>query len=198
MNEPSNQQMPTWMALREHDPHPAVLVVAAVLLMAGAAALLLFARSRDREGRLIGNPAAFFKPSEAPSASPESQPPAGSAITDLGTLRGANASALQGREVALRDMTVQSVSGDFVFWIGPDATAAVPVVLLGEITARQREAQVRVRSGARVHVFGVVRLLPDSGVLNADRLLDPAEKERLSASPLYISATRVIQESGAR
>ncbi|HSP78982.1 MAG TPA: hypothetical protein VLQ93_10660, partial [Myxococcaceae bacterium] len=99
---------------------------------------------------------------------------------------------LVGRQVELEDAPVQSVVGDFTFWVGPDAERRVPVVLLGELMGRQPETRVEVRAQQRVRVFGVVRGLRDVESFDADRLLSPREREALQQSDIFISASRVV------
>jgi hypothetical protein len=101
--------------------------------------------------------------------------------------------ALVGRQVVLEEVPVHEVVGDYTFWVGTDAQARVPVVLLGELTQRQPDPQVQVRQGQRLRIFGFVRRMRDAGALeDADVWLSPRELEALRQERFFISALRVV------
>jgi hypothetical protein len=100
-------------------------------------------------------------------------------------------------QVALRNARVLSVVGDYTFWIGDSAEHRVPAVLKGELTGRQQERQVQVRTGQIVRIFGIVRLLGGAQEIDESWATDARERRALDASPIYISADRVVIVSEA-
>jgi hypothetical protein len=92
--------------------------------------------------------------------------------------------------VALVDVPVQQVVGDYTFWIGPAPDRRVPVVLHGERMGRQPERRVEIRDGQRVDVFGMIRLVRDVANMDEAWALQPAEREELREALIYISADR--------
>jgi hypothetical protein len=178
----ADERVEAVVAARERDPRPVTLVLVAIVLIAAAGGLLVIAGEDDAIGEYVGQPAGFARPEENAAA----------IITELDRINDAkDPTGLQGRHVALRDIGVQSVVGDYTFWAGPNAEAAVAVVLLGELTARQAEGQTRLLPGQRADIFGIIRVPARPSVFRLDELLDPAEKARLRQSQIYIDASRV-------
>jgi hypothetical protein len=179
---------------RERDPHPAWLIFTAILLIAAAASLLLFAQHLDRSNEIIGSPASFSTPEQRP-ASGQPQSRAGSIPTLITSLdvfwSTPDQLSLRGVQVALRNARVISVVGDYTFWIGNSADHRVPVVLKGELTGRQSEKQVQVRAGQVIRVFGIVRLLGGAQEIDESWAIDARDRRALDASPVFISADRV-------
>lgn len=98
---------------------------------------------------------------------------------------------LLGRDVAIWGVTVQRVTGDWLFWIGVEPGREMPVTLLGEQTGRQIEAEIEIRAGDVVAVFGTMHPLRDM-ILEDDQLAaHHDERAALSRVQVYISALRV-------
>lgn len=83
------------------------------------------------------------------------------------------------------------MTGDLLFWVGPDPDRLVPVALLGEQTGRQVERQAVIRAGETVAIFGYVRAVRDATYLNRRMAERPEERARLARAQIYISALRV-------
>jgi len=180
---------------RERDPNRAWLVVMATLLIAAAAALLLFAEHLDPSKGIIGRPASF-SPAEHRPASGQPQSSAvqiPTLITKLDVFWNTpDQLSLRGVQVALRNAPVIRVVGDYTFWIGTSADHRVPAVLKGELTGRQPERRVQVRAGQVVRIFGIVRLLGGAQEIDEAWAIDAQERRALDASPIFISADRVV------
>jgi hypothetical protein len=111
-------------------------------------------------------------------------------VTSLSTLLDESVKRnLMGRQVILAEVVVREVLDEEIFLIGSGDT--VPVIVLGELTARQRPGVVRLRAGQQVRIFGTVRLLRSADDLAELAGLDPAAARRLAGHQIYISALRV-------
>lgn len=97
-----------------------------------------------------------------------------------------------GRQVTIRGAGVQSVVGDYTFWIGRDENNRIPVVLVGEMTGRQPHGETIVRNGNVVTIFGVVRATGQGRVFEQDSLLDDEQRSQLAATDTYIAASQVL------
>jgi hypothetical protein len=190
--------MPDSVVSREKDPHPGVLLAVSALLIAAAVGLLLMVEKHSDAGAVINSPASFDVPREvrksiAPRQPREAtEPRQPGVLTKLSTiLDAADRSSFRAETVAVRDVPVQSVVGDYTFWIGTSSERRIPVVLLGERTARQAENQTEVRVGQRVNVFGMVRLLKDVQRIDESWALNERDREELRRQPVYISAEQV-------
>jgi len=87
------------------------------------------------------------------------------AITSIATVLGADGQALVGREVQLDDVTVQRVVGDRGFFVGPDATHSVFVVLDQVPTpGTPTEGRYDVTPGQVIDVNGVMRAVDDPAI----------------------------------
>lgn len=198
------------LAPRTDQPSRWALVLLALVIIAGVAVLFLWLEGHDSKGQVAGVPAELMRPErevrtpareqapareeQAPAReerpAPEKELPQ---VLDLNLLLTApDKSRLVGRQVVLEDAPVQSLVGNFTFWVGPDARNRVPVVLLGELMMRQPESRVQVEVGQRVRVFGVVRELRDVDALEEARFLSPQERESLRQAGIFISAQRVV------
>lgn len=162
---------------RDHDaPLPLILLMIVSMLLLVAAGFYWAERSRIAE-HVLGAPA---------------RASGGGSITDLEEIADERVPEnLVGRDVALWDVRVTHVPGDFVFWIAGGEGRGVPVVLMGEQTARQAEAQVRVRAGDRLAVFGTMRSIREVRFLDDRRVLLRPDWDRLAREQTYISALRV-------
>ncbi len=184
-----SERLPPELAARERDPHPLTLVLVALALIATSVGLLLFSERVDTAKALINSPASFYEPPNQSSNGPK-------VVTDVRTiLESRNPVDLRERQAALLDVQVQSVPGDFTFWIGSDERHKVPVVLLGELAGRQGELRTQIRPGQRIRVFGVLRLVKGAVIFDQDELLSPEERARVLQSSLYVEALRVEIES---
>lgn len=97
-----------------------------------------------------------------------------------------------GRQVTIRGAGVQSVVGDYTFWIRREGNNRTPVVLVGEMTGRQPHGETVVRNGDVVTIFGVVRATGQGRVFERDPLLDDEQRSELAATDTYIAASQVL------
>ena len=181
MEPPENEQIAAVIAARERDPSRAILLLISVILIAAAAGLLMMAGRLDWERSLIGKPASFsLPPKEEPAVESRAEDSSGGLITNMAVFASASdPETLQGRQVTLRNVPVLVVPGDYTFWVGPDRKSGMPVLLLGEETARQRDTHVEILPGQRVDIFGIVRRMGGARAILNDPLLDAAERTRL-------------------
>lgn len=162
----------------EDAPVPLILLMIVSMLLLVAAGFYWAQRSEIAE-HVLGAPA---------------RAAGGSSISDLAEITDERVPQnLVGRDVSLWDVTVTHVPGDYVFWIAGEEGRAVPVVLLGEQTARQAEAQTRIRAGDRVAIFGTMRPIREVRLLDEERAMARPEWGRLAREQVYISALRVEQ-----
>lgn len=168
---------------REEDAPRALIVLMIILMLGSVAALLVWIQAAGIADDVIGRPAGLA--SEGPIHTVEE------------ILEEPAKANLLGREVAIPRAQVEEVIGDWHFWVGPDSGNVVPVVLMGEQTARQRELQTVVRDGDTVAIFGFIRAVHDVSFLDEPWSMDSADWERLIRAGIYISAFRVEHLEGA-
>lgn len=167
-------------------PHPAVLALMSGFLVFAAWGLLAWAGARDEAGEIVGRPTSFDRQEEAEERR------LAALITDLDQiLDSPHPAALRGRQVVLFEAPVQSIVGDWFFWVGRDEERRIPVMLLGERARRQREWSSAVLPGQSVRIFGFVRLAGDAEPLRADPLLDDVQRRAVRNARIFISALRV-------
>jgi hypothetical protein len=161
---------------REHDAPLSLilLMIAAMLVLVGAG--FYWADRSDMAEHVLGEP----------TRTGGSDP-----IMDLDVILSERvARNLLGRDVALWDVTVDHVPGDYIFWVaGEDGQA--PVVLLGEQTGRQGEGEKQIRAGDRVAIFGTMRSIREVQLLDEQWAMSRADWDRLGREQTYISALRV-------
>jgi hypothetical protein len=162
---------------REQDAPRALIALMIVLMFLGVAGMYALVRWSGVAETVLGQP--------APLAA------TGPIFTVDEILEEPVKGNLVGRNVAIRGAPVAEVTGDWVFWIGPDPGRAVAVVLLGEQTARQSERQTALRTGDVVGVFGTIRAVRDVSLLDEPWAMRQDEWERLARAAIYVSALRV-------
>lgn len=166
---------------REQDaPRLLIVLMIALMLLAVGGAYVWIERSGAAE-HVIGRPAALAQ--EGPVFSLEE-------IQEEEVARN-----LVGRDVAIPNAPVHDVAGDWLFWVGTDSATAVPVILLGEQTARQRERQTEIRAGDVVSLFGTLHVVRDIASTDEFGRLSTQDRQRLERARIYISALRVEQVS---
>lgn len=153
-----------------------VLLLIALAIITTVVLLFVGARSVTGAGRVIGAPGMFRG----------AQP-----ITSVTTIvREPARENLIGREVILDDVPVLGVPGDYTFWVGT-GEEAVPVVLRGELTGRQRERETEIREGQRVRIFGTLRQMRSVAAIDDFEILSAEAARAIAKSEVYVSATRV-------
>lgn len=162
---------------REQDAPRALIVLMILLMLGGVAGALAWIQRANVAGDVVGRPTPLAR--------------AGPIFTVNEILEEPAKGNLLGRDVAIWRTPVQDVSGDFLFWVGPDSTRVVPVVLLGEETGRQVERQTVVERGDTVALFGYVRAVRDASLVDGPVENRIAEWRRLARSMVYISALQV-------
>ena len=166
---------------REQDaPRALIVLMIALMLLAVGGAYYWIERSGAAD-HIIGRPAQLAQ--EGPLFSLEE------------IQAEAVARNLVGRDVAIPNAPVHDVSGDWLFWVGADSAAAVPVILLGEQTARQQEQQTMIRAGDVVSLFGTLHVVRDVSTTDDFGRLSAQDRARLERARIYISALRVERES---
>ena len=100
---------------------------------------------------------------------------------------------LVGRRVQLRDVRVQTVTGDRTFWAGPDPSQQLFVVLDEQATpGTPTEGRVNVQPGQTVTVSGTIRELPaDLGSVRQQWSLSQANETTLRNERVYLAADSV-------
>ncbi len=143
-----------------------------------------------------GVPAATATPTPGANQTPTAAGPpaaAGGPITDMmAILNAPNEPSLVGRQVQLAGVRVQSVPGDVTFWVGPNDSQQLFVVLgKEEQSAGQVEGQVDVNPGQTVTITGVIKQLP--GLQEAQQRwgLSAANSAALQHHQLYVQAEQV-------
>lgn len=162
---------------REQDAPRPLIVLMILLMLGGVAGALAWIQGADVAEDVVGRPAPLARE--------------GPVFTVNEILEEPAKGNLLGRDVAIWRTPVQEVSGDLLFWVGPDSARVVPVVLLGEQTERQIERQTVVEAGDTVALFGYMRAVRGASLLDEplEERLD--EWERLARARIYISALRV-------
>lgn len=103
---------------------------------------------------------------------------------------------LVGRRVALVNMTVQTVTGQNSFWIGPSPDQQLFVVRSATTSTGSADTSAAARTiapGQTVSVAGVLRLLPDDlASKRADWSLSEANVATLLRERIYLEADTVV------
>jgi len=139
-------------------------------------ALTQWAQNLSRTRWVMGSPGMF--PHQGP-------------ITSVREIAGERAKAnLLAKDVILADVEIDQLVGERIFLISEHGQT-VPVVLFGELTARQHDRAVTLEAGQRVRIYGVIRALRDIGEIVDGKALAPDDAQRLRDHEIYISAFRV-------
>lgn len=162
---------------REEDAPRALIALMIGLMLLAVAGSFLWVQGRETAGTVIGRPATLGQ--RGPILS----------VREIVEERAKG--NLLGRDVAIWGARVVEVTGDWLFWVGADRGRAVPVVLLGEQTARQYELQTEVRAGDTLAVFGSVRAVRDVSTLDGPSAMTRADRQELAGAQVYVSALRV-------
>jgi hypothetical protein len=95
---------------------------------------------------------------------------------------------LVGARVTLPNAVVQSVNGDYDFWVGPTAARSVPVVLRRERVRNDSDREVVVRKGQVLAIEGTIQRVGD--VIDTLKINNKA-RTRFRNQGTYISADSV-------
>jgi hypothetical protein len=126
------------------------------------------------------------------SAANGNQAADGQGLTDmLVVVNDENQAALAGRPALFANVRVQSVVGDRGFWIGPDQTQQLFVVM-DEANVGQSEGQIQVQPGQTLTLNGVIEKLPPIGQAPAEWGLDASNGEALANQQVYLHANQVV------
>lgn len=101
---------------------------------------------------------------------------------------------LVGSSVLLREVMVKEVLGNYLFMIGND-NVSIPVVLLGELTSRQREEVTEVYQGQLIRINGFLYSLQDISTIIDNEYISHNEMQQLKQSAVFIMATRALVTS---
>lgn len=116
----------------------------------------------------------------------------GQGLTDmLVVVNDENQAALAGRPALFANVRVQSVVGDRGFWIGPDQSQQLFVVM-NEGNVGQAEGQIQVEPGQTLTLNGVIEKLPPLDQAPAEWGLDASSGEALANQQVYLQANQVV------
>ncbi len=116
----------------------------------------------------------------------------GNGLTDmLVVVNDQNQAALAGRPALFANVRVQSVVGDRGFWIGPDQTRQLFVVM-DEANVGQAEGQIQVAPGQTLTLNGVIEQLPPLEQAPPEWGLDASNSAALANQQVYLHANQVI------
>jgi len=152
------------------------LAIIALALLGGAVALMQWAQTLSSTRTVVGSPGMF--PHQGP-------------ITSVREIVGESAKAnLLAKDVILADVEVDQVIGERAFLISEHGETA-PVVLFGELTARQHDRAVTLEAGQRVRIYGVIRMLRSVAEIVDEQGLATDVAQTLRGHEIYVSAFRV-------
>ena len=117
---------------------------------------------------------------------------AGGALTDmLVVVNEPNKAAFVGRPAQFTNVTVQRVTGDRTFWIGPSEDRQLFVVIDEEEGGGQAEGQVTVRASQIVTLSGVIQQLPSAAEAQQQWGMDAGASAELANQQVYLHARQV-------
>ena len=120
------------------------------------------------------------------------QAAAGAGLTDmLVVVNDQNQAALVGRSALFANVRVQSVVGDRGFWIGPDQTQQLFVVI-DEANVGLAEGQIQVVPGQTLTLSGEIEQLPPLEQAPPEWGLDASNSAALANQQVYLHANQVI------
>ena len=172
-------------------------------LLLGALALGLSLRGNDNEsaqtdrqpapaGNTNNNAGNNANNAGQDSATNGNEAAANQGLTDmLVVVNDENQAALAGRSALSANVRVQSVVGDRGFWIGPDQTQQLFVVM-NEGNVGQAEGQIQVEPGQTLTLNGVIEKLPPLDQAPAEWGLDASSGEALANQQVYLQANQVV------
>lgn len=96
--------------------------------------------------------------------------------------------ALIGRNVDLAGVPIQKLSNEQVFWVGPTADRAVPVLIDEQLRGALKE---KLEKGEQVTVQGELRQVPAVDVLEKQWDLSRDEAETIARSQVYLHARNI-------
>lgn len=100
--------------------------------------------------------------------------------------------SLVNRQVQLTNVNVQSVVGDRTFWVGPNNTQQMLVVLDEALDSGSTEKRLDVNAGQTVTLTGLVRALPSTQEAQKQWGLSAAEASALQNQQVYLQASQVV------
>lgn len=114
------------------------------------------------------------------------------ALTDmLSVVNDGNQAAYVGRPASFANVNVQSVVGDRGFWIGPNATQQLFVVI-DEANVGVAENRVQVVPGQTLTLGGVIQRLPPLDQAPPEWGLNASNSAALANQQVYLQATQVV------
>lgn len=152
------------------------------------------------EQAAAASPSPSASPSTAASPSPSASPSTAAGgdtgpLTDIAVIVGtAEPATLVGRELALEGVTVQRVTGDVTFWVGPEDEAQQVLVVLNEIPTpsdSDTEGRYDVNPGQTINLFGEVREFPGLEALQQEFNITAENLDEIAAQPIYLFAERL-------
>lgn len=113
-------------------------------------------------------------------------------ITDVVIItRTDNPQILANKRVQFTDVKVQNVSGDRTFWVGPNNTQQLFVVLDPTLDSGNAEEKIVVKTGQTVSLTGLLRPMPSIQQAQTQWGLSAAEAQALKNQALYLQAEQI-------
>ena len=106
----------------------------------------------------------------------------------VAVLNATNKQPFVGRPFNVRNVPVQSVINDHVFWIGTGNAAPMLVVLQG---ANNTAANANIAQGDTINVIGTVQKAPTAAIAKQQWSLNDDQANRLQQQGAYIQASEV-------
>ncbi|WP_017720515.1 hypothetical protein [Kamptonema formosum] len=147
---------------------------------------------------VVVSPAPQPAPTQTVVVSPSPQPAPTTAavprepITNLVVIAAApNQELLAGKRVQFTNVRVRSVVGDRTFWVGPNNTQKLFVVLAPPLDEGSAEERIVVREGQTLNLTGVLKILPNPQQAQQQWDLSSAEAQELNGKTLYMEAEQI-------
>ncbi|RJP47320.1 MAG: hypothetical protein C4584_00595 [Armatimonadetes bacterium] len=117
-------------------------------------------------------------------------------ITNLGTIINEdNPDTLTGQSVRLNSVSVISIVGDGMFWVG-NGTDQRLLVSLGNQPISMKDAGINLTPGQIVTVAGQLQRIPDENTLREMFNLNESETAEVASTPVFLQAEEIVIERG--
>lgn len=135
--------------------------------------------------------------SPAPQPAPTTAAVPREPITDVVVITAApNQQLLAGKQVQFTNVKVRSLVGDRTFWVGPNNTKQLFVVLAPPLDEGSAENRIVVREGQTLDLTGVLKIMPSPQQAQQQWDLSTAEAQELNSETLYLEAEQIRFKEG--
>jgi hypothetical protein len=107
-----------------------------------------------------------------------------------------NQQLLAGKRVQFTNVKVGSVVGDRTFWVGPNNTQQLFVVLSPPLDEGSAEDRIVVREGQTLDLTGVLKVMPNPQQAQKQWDLSDAEAQELNGEALYLETEDIRFKQG--